>query len=84
MTGLRESGSRIEPRLVRLGMVLTAAKWAWLVPDMVARAADAFGATAVYGDRAADTHRFFAERAAVLRGLAAWADEARDLAGACF
>ncbi|MEU9154128.1 hypothetical protein AB0D59_27095 [Streptomyces sp. NPDC048417] len=83
VTGLHESGSRIEPRLVRLGMVMTAVKWAWLVPDMVARAAGTLGTTAIHGNPPADTHRFFAERAAVLRRLAAWADEARALADAC-
>jgi hypothetical protein len=61
-------------------MVLTAAKWAWLVPAMVARAAKA--SHTVYGDQAADTHHLYAERAAVLRRLAAWADEARALATA--
>ncbi|MBR8642179.1 hypothetical protein KEF29_29765 [Streptomyces tuirus] len=84
VTGLRESGSRNEPRMVRLGMVLTAVKWAWLVPDVIARAADAFGTPAIHGEPPADTHNLFAERAAVLRRLAAWADEARTLADACF
>jgi hypothetical protein len=49
---------------------------------MVARAADAFGTTAIHGHPTADTHRLFAGRAAVLRRLAAWADEAHALADA--
>ncbi|WP_143138209.1 hypothetical protein [Streptomyces mirabilis] len=62
--------------------MLTAVRWAWLVPGMVARAADAFGTTAIHGHPTADTHRLFAGRAAVLRRLAAWADEAHALADA--
>ncbi|MFF5967136.1 hypothetical protein ACFY64_26085 [Streptomyces collinus] len=42
------------------------------------------GTTAIHGDPPADAHHLFAERAAVLRRLAAWADEARTLADACF
>jgi hypothetical protein len=78
VAGLREAGAAIDPGLVRLGMLLTTAKWAFLVPAMLAQAAKE--SHTVYGDQAADTHHLYAERAAVLRHMAAWADEARALA----
>jgi hypothetical protein len=76
--GLLDAGWRGDFRVVRLGMCLMAAKWAWLVPHMLELAsADTH---AVYGDRSVDSDQLFAERASMLAFNAGLADEARAIA----
>ncbi|GAA2640339.1 hypothetical protein GCM10010399_87360 [Dactylosporangium fulvum] len=77
--GLRESGWTGDPGEVRLGMCLLAAKWTWLVPVMLKRAAG--DDHEVYGGRAADPDKLYRERAEVFRMLVSWAAEARTLTG---
>jgi hypothetical protein len=78
LTGLRDVGWTGERRIVRLGICLMAAKWAWLIPHQLRRAA--LDAHAVYGGRPADSDHLFRERTAMLGYLSAMADEARRLA----
>ncbi|MGP4110322.1 phosphotransferase [Streptomyces sp. 4N509B] len=81
VSGVRDSGPagrRVDPGLLRLGMVITAVKWSWLVPGMVARAARE--RHVIYDGQTPDPHHLYAERAAVLRHLATWTTEAHTLA----
>ena len=76
--GLADAGWPGDFRVARLGMCLMAAKWAWLVPHMLALAGA--GNHSVYGGRSVDPHELFAERAAMLAFNAGLAAEARSLA----
>jgi hypothetical protein len=78
LSGLEAAGWRGDHRTVRLGICLMAAKWSWLVPHQLRRAA--LDAHAVYGGRPADSDHLFRERAAMLDYLAAMASEASQLA----
>jgi len=77
--GLADPGWAGDPRTVRLGICLMAAKWSWLVPHQLRRAA--LGAHMVYGGGPADSDHLYRERAAMLGYLSAMADEAWALAG---
>ncbi|MEU0740864.1 phosphotransferase [Streptomyces sp. NPDC006134] len=81
--GLRDGGWDGDPAAVRLGMCVMAAKWTWLVPVMLKRAAQDFRHT-VYGSRNVDADRLYGERAEVFRMLTSWAREARELARQVF
>jgi hypothetical protein len=80
--GLRAAGWAGDERLVRLAVCASAAKYTWLVPFMLSRASDEehpdYG-----GAGTVPAARRYAERGATLMFLAGWADEARELAGAC-
>lgn len=78
LAGLRAAGWSGDERLVRLGMCLIAAKWTWLIPVMLKRAARSSEHT-VYGSQVVDAENLYSERAQVFRMLVRWADEARDL-----
>ncbi|MEU2608413.1 phosphotransferase [Streptomyces albus] len=81
--GLEKGGWHGDRRAVRLGMCLMAAKWSWLVPVMLKRAAEDFEHT-VYGSQRVEADRLYAERSQVFRMLVAWAAEARELASKLF
>jgi hypothetical protein len=72
--------SLLSHRSVRLGICLMAAKWYWLVPHQLRRAA--LDSHAVFGGRPADSDHLFRERAAMLDYLSAMAAEAHQLAEA--
>jgi hypothetical protein len=76
--GLADAGWTGDRRAVRLGICLMAAKWAWLVPHTLRRAA--LGTHMVYGGGPAEADHLYAERAAMLGYLSAMADEASALA----
>ena len=76
--GLRESGSRVDERLVRLGVCAAAVKYDWLTALMLARASEQqldYG-----GERGVSAELRYRERGSTLAFLAGWAAEARALA----
>jgi len=76
--GLRSSGSRVDERLVRLGMCASVVKYDWLTAAMLARAGEVqrdYG-----GERAVSAELRYRERGLALGFLAGWAAEARALA----
>jgi hypothetical protein len=76
--GLRESGWRGDERLVRLAVCASAVKYDWITGLMLARAGEEqldYG-----GERTVSAELRYRERGGVLAFLAAWADEARELA----
>ncbi len=76
--GLREQGWHGDPRHVRLGICLMAAKWSWLTPHMLRLAHQV--EHRVYGRTRVDPDHLFSERAATLAFNARLAAEARALA----
>jgi hypothetical protein len=79
--GLRAAGWIGDERAVRLAMCASAVKYAWIAAGMLARSD--LPEQEIYGTapRVA-TDELFAVRAAVMRHLVGWADEARELAAA--
>lgn len=76
--GLRESGNKVDERLVRLGVCASAVKYDWLTAAMLARASEEqldYG-----GERAVSAELRYRERGLTLAFLAGWAAEARALA----
>jgi hypothetical protein len=76
--GLAEAGWTGDHRSVRLGICLMAAKWSWLVPHQLRRAA--LDAHAVYGGKSVDSDHLYRERATMLGYLSSMATEAQQLA----
>ena len=71
-------GSRVDERLVRLGVCASVVKYDWLAGAMLARAGEEqrdYG-----GERAVSAELRYRERGLALAFLAGWADEARVLA----
>ncbi len=78
LSGLRDGGWRGDERLVRLGMVASCVKYAWLLPLLLGRASEP--EHAAY-HRTADARVLYEQRGAALRHLVAWCDEAVRLRG---
>lgn len=78
LAGLRQGGWRGDPDQVRLGMVASCVKYAWLLPLALSRAGDAEH-TAYH--RAADTERLYRQRGLAFTHLVRWCREATDLLG---
>jgi hypothetical protein len=78
LKGLQDGGWTGDPRAVRLGICLMAAKWSWLIPHQLQRAV--LDGHRVYGGGSVDSEHLFAERAAMLEYLSAMAAEAQQLA----
>lgn len=74
--GLRDGGRRVEADQVRLGMVASCVKYAWLLPVVLSRAGDR--EHAAY-DQVADTERLYHERGLAFAHLVGWCDEALAL-----
>ena len=78
LTGLREGGWRGARREVRLGVVASCVKYAWLLPLMLEQAGrDAHHAY----HQPADSGSLFHQRGLALAHLVAWCDEALALGG---
>lgn len=78
--GLAAAGWTGDPRLARLGMGVTAAKWSWLVPATLKAASRARSHSTMYGGRwSVNTETLFAERTGMLAYFADLADEPDDL-----
>jgi hypothetical protein len=77
--GLRRGGWDGDERVVRLAMCASAVKYDWIAAGMLMRTA--FPEQRIYGlGPPVSTERFFGVRASVMRFLAGWAAEARQLA----
>jgi hypothetical protein len=63
-------------------MTASACKYDWIAGATLARATQTTSTQPIYGGVDVDADELFSTRAAVLRLLAGWADEARDLADA--
>ncbi|RKS80264.1 choline/ethanolamine kinase [Motilibacter peucedani] len=75
LSGLRDGGWDGAERDARLGVVASCVKYAWLLPLMLARAADQ--EHAAY-HRPADATHLYRQRGVALRHLAGWCEEALD------
>jgi hypothetical protein len=78
LSGLREGGWRGPRDEVRLGLVASCVKYAWLLPLMLQQAASADHRAY---HRPADSADLYRRRGLSLRHLVGWADEALALAG---
>jgi hypothetical protein len=78
LAGLREAGWRGREREVRLGVVASCVKYAWLLPLMLEQA----GSSKHHAyHRAADAHHLYRRRGLAFAHLVAWCDEALRLTG---
>jgi hypothetical protein len=77
LRGLREAGWRGHERDVRLGVVASCVKYAWLLPRLLERAT-ATSHQAYH--QTADSEHLYRQRGAALMHLVAWCDEALLLA----
>ncbi|MEV0289828.1 aminoglycoside phosphotransferase family protein [Kribbella sp. NPDC050820] len=73
LEGLREAGWRGEPDLVRLAVMASGVKYAWLLPRLLATASDA--SHNAYHQQA-DSHHLFQQRGQALAFVADWCAEA--------
>ena len=80
VAGLRDAGWDGDERRIRLAMTATACKYDWIAGATLARAAAETATQPIYGGVAVDAETLFATRAAAMRHLLGWADEARRLA----
>ncbi len=78
LTGLREAGWRGSAQEVRLGVVSSCVKYAWLLPRLLG-AAGAAEQRAYH--RVADAEHLFQQRGLALAHLVGWCREALELAG---
>ncbi|NIZ93263.1 aminoglycoside phosphotransferase family protein [Kineococcus rubinsiae] len=78
LDGLRRAGWSGSERDVRLGMVASCVKYAWLLPLVLGRAGD--GDHHAY-HRSADAERLYRQRGLVFAHLVGWCDEALRLVG---
>jgi hypothetical protein len=76
--GVHDAGWQGDERWIRLGVRTPAAKYHWLAERLLRDAAEP--ERVVYGGRVADADEVYAARAAGLRVLCRWADEAFALA----
>ena len=76
LAGLRQAGWRGSEADVRLGLVASAVKYAWLLPLLLAHASNA--EHHAY-HRRADPEHLYRQRGTALAHLVTWADEALDI-----
>jgi hypothetical protein len=81
LAGLRDAGWDGDERLIRLGMrASTACKYDWIAGATLWRAAQETATQPIYGGVQVEAEVLFATRAAIMRHLLGWADEARSIA----
>ena len=76
VSGLREAGWRGDERQVRLGVVASCVKYAWLLPLVLAKSSET---EHVAYHRVADTEHLYHQRGLAFAHLVAWCDEALQL-----
>jgi hypothetical protein len=77
LEGLREGGSKVDPKVVRLGMTAASVKYVWLLPLTLA-SLDLEEQRAYH--EPVDADALMAERGIAMQFLLGWADEALGLA----
>lgn len=73
LDGLREAGWRGDPDLVRLAVMASGVKYAWLLPGLLGRASDP-SHNAYH--RQADSQHLFQQRGLALEFVVSWCDQA--------